>query len=62
VLAETNECQQQNEESDGQQPDHFALVARPLPRLQLELSLLWAQRIHGAWPIAHNPILRVTSD
>jgi len=47
VFAEANEGQQKDEESNGQQSDHPALIARPLPRLQFALPLLWAQRIRA---------------
>lgn len=62
MLAEANECQKKNEESDCEQANNSALIAGALSRLQLELPLLQAQRIRAILPIAHNPILRAAAD
>ncbi|HLI63563.1 MAG TPA: hypothetical protein VKV05_09190 [Terriglobales bacterium] len=43
MFAETEECEGQNEESDCQQPDHFATVARAPARFEFSFAILRAK-------------------
>ena len=62
-LAESQECQRQNEECDGKQADQFTAFAHALPLLQLKFAFLililksavFAQSV----AISHSTILRV---
>ncbi|MGA2372753.1 MAG: hypothetical protein ACLPPV_23055 [Candidatus Korobacteraceae bacterium] len=59
ALAESDECQHQNEESDGQQANQLPPVARTLTLLQLKLALLGTKRIRVLLRFIHRTILRV---